>query len=57
MGYLSGQVVVNGILLIRTLLKVENSLYAWAGGGIVADLVKESEYQECFNKIGAICSC
>ena len=26
----------------------------WAGGGIVADSVCESEYEECFNKIGAM---
>lgn len=41
---------------IRTLLHVEDSLYAWAGGGIVADSQCESEYEECFNKIGAMLS-
>ena len=41
-------------IAIRTLLRVEDTLYAWAGGGIVADSVCESEYEECFNKIGAM---
>ncbi|MFO1391900.1 MAG: aminodeoxychorismate synthase component I [Agitococcus sp.] len=54
MGYLSVSGRGQWNITIRTLLKVENSLYAWAGGGIVADSVCESEYQECFNKIGAI---
>lgn len=53
-GYLnkSGDGVWN--IAIRTLLRVEDALYAWAGGGIVADSVCESEYEECFNKIGAM---
>lgn len=41
-------------IAIRTLLRVEDSLYAWAGGGIVADSTCELEYEECFNKIGAM---
>lgn len=41
-------------IAIRTLLRVENDIYAWAGGGIVADSVCKSEYEECFNKIGAM---
>jgi para-aminobenzoate synthetase component I len=36
------------------LLRVHDELYAWAGGGIVADSECESEYEECFNKIGAM---
>ncbi len=41
-------------IAIRTLLRVGEAMYAWAGGGIVADSVCESEYQECFNKIGPL---
>lgn len=41
-------------IAIRTLLRVQDELYAWAGGGIVADSECESEYEECFNKIGAM---
>lgn len=54
MGYLSVSGRGQWNITIRTLLKVKDNLYAWAGGGIVADSVCESEYEECFNKIGAI---
>lgn len=54
MGYLSVTGRGQWNISIRTLLRVKNSLYAWAGGGIVADSVCELEYEECFNKIGAI---
>ena len=39
---------------IRTLLHHQESLYAWAGGGIVTDSVMTQEYQECFDKLGKI---
>ena len=54
MGYLSVSGCGQWNITIRTLLKVQENLYAWACGGIVADSVCESEYEECFNKIGAI---
>jgi len=40
-------------IAIRTLLcnKQDNTVSAWAGGGIVKDSELESEYQECANKI------
>jgi para-aminobenzoate synthetase component 1 len=41
-------------IAIRTLLRLGDNLYAWAGGGIVADSDFESEYQECFDKIGVL---
>lgn len=41
-------------IAIRTLLRVDNEIYAWAGGGIVADSDCEAEYQECFDKMGAL---
>lgn len=41
-------------IAIRTLLRIGEDLYAWAGGGIVADSDPESEYAECFHKIGAL---
>jgi len=41
-------------IAIRTLLRLENDIYTWAGGGIVADSDCEDEYQECFDKIGAL---
>ncbi|MDI1303123.1 MAG: aminodeoxychorismate synthase component I [bacterium] len=41
-------------IAIRTLLRLDDEIYIWAGGGIVADSDCESEYQECFDKIGAL---
>lgn len=41
-------------IAIRTLLRLGDDLYAWAGGGIVADSEAEAEYQECFDKMGAL---
>lgn len=35
---------------IRTLVKQDNQLHYWAGGGIVADSVAEDEYQESLDK-------
>ncbi len=53
-GYLTPEGRGQWNIAIRTLLRVGNDIYAWAGGGIVADSDCESEYQECFNKIGAM---
>jgi len=39
-------------IAIRTLLRVDNALYAWAGGGIVADSDPEAEYAECVPQDG-----
>lgn len=41
-------------IAIRTLLRLGDDIYTWAGGGIVADSDCEAEYQECFDKIGAL---
>lgn len=41
-------------IAIRTLLRLGDEIYTWAGGGIVSDSDCESEYQECFDKIGAL---
>lgn len=47
-----GDVELN--IAIRTLLRIDDSIFAWAGGGIVADSECEAEYAECFHKIGAL---
>lgn len=39
---------------IRTLLLNDGKLYAWAGGGIVADSVPDQEYEESLHKIGSL---
>lgn len=54
MGWLSADGRGEWNIAIRTLLRVKNEIYAWAGGGIVADSECEAEYQECFNKIGPL---
>jgi len=43
-------------ITIRSLLREDNELTCWAGGGIVADSDCEQEYQECFDKINNIFS-
>ena len=54
MGWLSADGRGEWNIAIRTLLRVENEIFAWAGGGIVADSECGAEYQECFNKIGPL---
>lgn len=41
-------------IAIRTLLRVGDAIYTWAGSGIVADSDCDAEYQECFDKMGAL---
>ena len=41
-------------ITIRTLVCKNDIIYCWAGGGIVADSVAESEYKECFDKVSKI---
>ena len=41
-------------ITIRTILKSENTVYCWGGGGIVSDSQFESEYQESFIKVESI---
>lgn len=41
-------------IAIRTLLRVGDTIYTWAGSGIVADSDCDAEYQECFDKMGAL---
>ena len=37
-----------------TLLRVDEHIYAWAGGGIVADSAVDAEYQESLDKAAAL---
>jgi para-aminobenzoate synthetase component 1 len=41
-------------IAIRTLVRAGSSIYAWAGGGIVADSELESEFQESLDKAAAM---
>lgn len=53
-GYLgfNGRMDLN--IAIRTLLRSGDSIYAWAGGGIVADSRVDSEYQESLDKASGL---
>ncbi|MGW8370284.1 MAG: aminodeoxychorismate synthase component I [Gammaproteobacteria bacterium] len=54
LGYLGfdGRMDLN--IAIRTLLRCGNSIYAWAGGGIVADSNVDAEYQESLDKASGL---
>jgi para-aminobenzoate synthetase component 1 len=41
-------------ITIRTLVAEDQTLYAWAGGGVVADSDCQSEYQETLDKLSRI---
>ncbi|HGJ5863447.1 MAG TPA: aminodeoxychorismate synthase component 1 [Arsenophonus nasoniae] len=53
-GYISFCGTMDTNISIRTLLTEKQSLYCWAGGGIVADSTAEKEYQETFDKLSRI---
>jgi len=41
-------------IAIRTLVQTAGRIYAWAGGGVVADSAVEAEYQETLDKAAAL---
>ena len=53
-GYISRCGAMDTSITIRTLIACNNKLYAWAGGGIVADSQWNAEYQETFDKLSRI---
>ncbi|WP_086984212.1 aminodeoxychorismate synthase component 1 [Vibrio aphrogenes] len=53
-GYISRCGRMDTNITIRTLVAYQQHLYAWAGGGIVADSQAESEYQETLDKLSRI---
>lgn len=56
-GYINGDGKMDMNICIRTLLCVNQQIYCWAGGGLVADSNVEQEYQECFDKVSKILPC
>ncbi|GAA0784953.1 aminodeoxychorismate synthase component I [Marinobacterium sediminicola] len=56
-GYISCCGRMDTSITIRTLLCQNDSIYCWAGGGIVADSNIEEEYQETFNKVNNLINC
>ncbi len=53
-GYISFDGNLDSCITIRTLLFKDGKAYLQAGGGIVADSVPETEYEETQNKAGAL---
>ncbi|NOI65521.1 aminodeoxychorismate synthase component 1 [Vibrio sp. 99-8-1] len=53
-GYISQCGTMDTSITIRTLVAHNNTLYAWAGGGIVADSQCDAEYQETLDKLSRI---
>lgn len=53
-GYIGFNGNMDTNIAIRTLVHSNNSIRFWAGGGIVNDSVADEEYQESFDKAGAI---
>lgn len=41
-------------IAIRTLVRAQNNIRFWAGGGIVADSDPDLEYEECYHKAAAM---
>jgi len=53
-GYIDFNGNMDTNICIRTLVADKNTLYCWAGGGLVADSQLEQEYQETFDKLNKI---
>lgn len=53
-GYIKPNGDMDTNITIRTLACNNNKIYCWAGGGLVADSNKESEYQETLDKVNKI---
>ncbi|KKD59260.1 aminodeoxychorismate synthase [Grimontia sp. AD028] len=53
-GYLSRCGTMDTSITIRTLVCHQQHIYAWAGGGVVADSEAASEYQETLDKLSRI---
>lgn len=53
-GYISRCGQMDTSITIRTLIAVDKQIYAWAGGGVVADSDAQSEYQETLDKLSKI---
>jgi para-aminobenzoate synthetase component 1 len=53
-GYVGYDGAMDLNIAIRTLLQHEGRIYAWAGGGVVADSEVDAEYQESLDKAAAL---
>jgi para-aminobenzoate synthetase component 1 len=53
-GYIGFDGAMDTNIAIRTLVQCKDRLYAWAGGGIVADSDVDAEYQESLDKASGL---
>ena len=53
-GYIGFDSSMDCNIAIRSMVYYQDTMYCWAGGGIVADSRMEAEYQECFDKVAAL---
>jgi len=53
-GYFSANGAMDTCIVLRTAILKDGMMYVQAGGGVVADSVPESEYQETVNKARAV---
>lgn len=53
-GYISRTGRMDTSITIRTLVAKQGNIYAWAGGGLVADSIAADEYQETLDKLSKI---
>jgi para-aminobenzoate synthetase component 1 len=53
-GYIGFDGNMDTNIAIRTLVHNQETIRCWAGGGIVNDSQLDAEYQECFDKAGAL---
>lgn len=53
-GYIGFDGTMDTNIAIRTLVRSDNQIRFWAGGGIVADSNEDAEYQESFDKAAAM---
>lgn len=55
-GYISNCGNMDTNIVIRTIVcdTINNTLYCWAGGGLVADSIAENEFQETYDKVNCI---
>lgn len=53
-GYISACGNMDTSITIRTIIANKQTMYCWAGGGIVADSKVDAEYQETYDKVNKI---